>query len=58
MKIKSDKNLLMAISILVLGILLGGVLGCAKDKYKASGFLDDYSNLKPHPTDEGIFVYT
>ena len=57
-KIKSDKNLLMAISILVLGILLGGVLGCAKDKYKASGFLDDYSNLKPHPTDEGIFVYT
>jgi len=58
MKIKSDKNLLMAISILVLGILHGGVLGCAKDKYKASGFLDDYSDLKPHPTDEGFWIYT
>jgi hypothetical protein len=56
-KLKSDKNLLMAISILALGILLGGVFGCAKDKYKASGFLDDYSNLKPHPTDEGFFSY-
>jgi len=56
-KIKSDKNLLMALSILALGILLGGVAGCAKDKYKASGFLDDYSNLKPHPTDKGFYSY-
>ncbi len=48
----------MALSILALGILLGGVAGCAKDKYKASGFLDDYSNLKPHPTDKGFFIYT
>jgi len=56
-KIKSDKNLLMALSILALGILLGGVFGCAKDKYKASGFLDDYSNLKPHPTDKGFYSY-
>jgi Protein of unknown function (DUF3313) len=56
--IKSDKNLLMAISILALGFLLGGVFGCAKDKFHRSGFLDDYSNLKPHPTDEGIFIYT
>ncbi len=57
-KIKSDTNLLMAISILALGILLGGVFGCAKDKFRPSGFLSDYSNLKPHPTDEGFFVYT
>jgi len=47
----------MALSILALGILLGGVAGCAKDKYKASGFLDDYSNLKPHPTDKGFYSY-
>ena len=56
-RMKSDKNLLMALSILALGILLGGVAGCAKDKYKASGFLDDYSNLKPHPTDKGFYSY-
>lgn len=57
-KIKSDKNLFIAISILALGILLGGVLGCAKDKFHRSGFLSDYSNLKPHPTDKGFFVYS
>jgi len=57
-KIKSDKNLFIAISILALGILLGGVFGCAKDKFHRSGFLSDYSNLKPHPTDEGFYVYT
>jgi len=48
----------MAISILALGIFLGGVFGCAKDKFRPSGFLSNYSNLKPHPTDEGFFVYT
>jgi len=58
MKIKSEKPLLMAISILALGILLGGVFGCAKDKFSRSGFLSDYSKLKPHPTDEGFYVYT
>ncbi len=57
-KIKSDKHALMAISILALAILLGGVSSCAKDKFHRSGFLSNYSNLKPHPTDEGIFVYT
>ena len=57
-KIKSDKNLLAAISILILGVLLGGVSGCAKDKFHPSGFLSNYSNLKPHPTDEGFLVYT
>lgn len=57
-RVKSDKNLLTAVSILALGILLGGVLGCAKEKFHQSGFLDDYSKLKPHPTDEGIFTYT
>lgn len=56
-RIKSGKRLLIAVSILVLGIALGGVIGCAKDKYKASGFLDNYSNLKPHPTDEGFYSY-
>jgi uncharacterized protein DUF3313 len=56
--IKSDKNLLMALSILAIGILLGGGFGCAKDKFHRSGFLSNYSNLKPHPTDEGIFLYT
>ncbi len=48
----------MAISILALGILLGGVLGCAKDRFHRSGFLSNYSNLKPHPTDKGFFIYT
>ena len=57
-KLKSDKNLFMAISILSLGILLGGVLGCAKDRFHRSGFLSDYSNLKPHPRDKGFWVYT
>lgn len=57
-KLKLDKNLFMAISILTLGILLGGVFGCAKDKFYRSGFLNNYSNLKPHPTEEGVFVYT
>jgi len=58
MKIKSYKNALMAISILASAILLGGVLGCAKDRFHRSGFLSNYSILKPHPTDEGFFVYT
>jgi hypothetical protein len=56
-KIKSERILLMAISIMVLGVLLGGVLGCAKDKFYQSGFLSNYSNLKPHPTDKGFYVY-
>lgn len=55
--IKSNKRLFTALLFLALGILLGGVLGCAKDKYKASGFLDDYSKLKAHPTDEGFYSY-
>lgn len=58
MKIKLDKKALMAISILVLGILLGGVFGCAKNKYYRSGFLGDYSKIKPHTTDKGFYVYT
>lgn len=48
----------MAISILVLGILLGGVFGCAKNKYYRSGFLGDYSKIIPHTTDKGFYVYT
>ena len=58
LKLKSDRNLFMAISILSLGILLGGVLGCAKDRFHRSGFLSDYSKLKPHPRDNGFWVYT
>jgi len=58
MKIKLDKKALMAISILVLGILLGGVIGCAKDKFHRSGFLGDYSKIIAHPTDKGFYVYT
>ncbi len=57
-KINSDKNLLAAISILILGVLLGGASGCAKDKFRSSGFLSNYSDLKPHPTDEGFWIYT
>lgn len=57
-KLKSDRFLLTVISILVSGILLGGVLGCANDRFHRSGFLDNYSNLKPHPTDKGFWVYT
>jgi hypothetical protein len=56
-RIKSDKNLLIAVSILAFGIFLGGVVGCTKVKYKPSGFLNNYSNLKPHPTDEGFYSY-
>ena len=48
----------MAISILALSIILGGVLGCAKDKFYRSGFLSNYSNLKPHPRKKGFWVYT
>lgn len=47
----------MVISILALAVLFGGVLGCVKDKFYRSGFLSDYSNLKPHPTDKGFYVY-
>jgi len=54
----SNKTAFRAIPILVLGILLGGFLGCAKEKFHASGFLSDYSILKPHPTDKGSFAYT
>ena len=57
-KIKSERILLMAISIMVLAVLLGGVLGCAKDKFYQSGFLSNYSDLKPHPTDKGFWSYT
>ena len=57
-KSKSDEILFRAIAVLAIGILLGGVFGCAKDKFHQSGFLSDYSNLKPHPTDKGYFVYT
>jgi uncharacterized protein DUF3313 len=57
-KSKSYKILFRAIAALAIGILLGGVSGCAKDKFHQSGFLSDYSNLKPHPTDKGYFVYT
>ena len=57
-KLKSGKNLLLAMSILALGILLGGVLGCAKDKFHRSGFLSNYSDLKPHPIEHGFYSYT
>jgi hypothetical protein len=57
-RIKSDKNLLLVLSILTIGIFLGGVLGCAKDRFNRSGFLSNYSNLKPHPRDKGYWVYT
>ena len=58
LKLKSDKTLLIAISVLTLGILLGGVIGCAKDKFHRSGFLGDYSKIIAHPTDKGFYVYT
>jgi len=56
--IDSDKNLLKALSILALGILLLGVFGCAKNRFYRSGFLSNYSDLKPHPSEHGFYLYT
>jgi hypothetical protein len=39
-------------------MFIGGIFGCAQDKFYQSGFLSDYSNLEPHPTDQGFYIYT
>jgi len=57
-KKNSGKIFSIAIVITALGILLGGVIGCAKDKFHRSGFLGDYSKIIAHPTDKGFYVYT
>ena len=55
---QSDKNLFKTIAKLALVIFVGYyLLGCAQNKYPRSGFISDYSNLKPHPTDKGFYVY-
>jgi hypothetical protein len=54
---KSDNNLFKTIAKLALVISVGYLLGCAQNKYPQSGFIKDYSNLEPHPTDKGFYVY-
>ena len=53
----TDYKFRYLIIILTVGLLLGGALGCTKKAFHQSGFLSDYSNLKPHPTNKGLWIY-
>lgn len=56
-EIRSGGISFVFIALITLGILAGGTTGCSNQKFPQAGFLNDYSNLKPHPTDKGFYVY-
>lgn len=54
MKTKKLKTIIVPL-IFALILLLGA--GCASTKVTSSGFLDDYSKLKPSPEDKNVIEY-
>ena len=52
-----NRNILISLVALFIGVGFLGLAGCGGTEAAKTGFLKDYSKLKPHPDIDGRFVY-